>query len=147
MLTQHLPLVYIGLTSALLCCRHDEETAGWLLRANAEKLYSEAFTTPFENIDLKASRGIAWHGHDAWILFTSESAVSLSSACRYREVDPSPYFPEFSAALSMSTVAAEHSLILRCLFFSDPTATYSNGKCLIFDDEQGLYFFHSWNHK
>jgi hypothetical protein len=146
MLTQSVSLASLGLLLGLICCRTDPETAGFLLRADAEKLYVDAFTTPLENVHLKASRGVAWQGHDAWILFTSDKAVTLRNGHLYRKADPSPYLEHFAAALKASDIEQKERLVPECLFYSDSSSVTPHGRYLLYDTDQGVYYFHSWKH-
>jgi hypothetical protein len=146
MIKQTVPFAALVLLLAVVSCSSDLERQGGMLAADAKRLFNDAFATPYEHIDLKASEGSAWHGHDAWILFTSNKAVSLQRAELYHEVNPSPYMERFSAALGKSPDLLDAELAPCCLLYRDSSVVYPNGKCLLFDEKHGVYYFRSWKH-
>jgi len=118
----------------------------WGFQANPKRVYESDFVSPIDEIKNLSGGGFAWLGHDVYIRFRSDAAVTLRDHDKFKVVPCDEMASHFYRDVHWGRKILRESEKLRCLEYDGGSVPTPNGKWLLQNIRSNHYYFRSWNH-
>lgn len=123
------------------CARSDDPSA-----PQPKKVYSDAFETPIDRVEIIADGGTIIGAYDAWLVLEATEPPVPRFDGAYRRSDCAPVRDYFARELALQGVVLDAAL-LDCREYTDESLPFDNGRWIAEDPAANLVYYRVWKYR